>query len=233
MGKFQLIISELLRKTFAVAANQALQETNLAIKKDVLAAQYLRPFMPRYFPWTTGSLRPSCLITIVNDIILNQRSTIVECGAGLSTLLIARVLKEYGGVLLTLEEDRKWAQFVGQRLKLEELDNNVRVIQAPIIRQEPDEYPWYDRIIIEPIIESYHIDLLIVDGPGDSRRRFPAIPFFKNYMSEQYAIIVDDLSRGTAKFLPKWEGELGISFRNLGEFAWASTNPDFKVFLMP
>jgi len=60
--------------------------------------------------------------------------------------------------------------------------------------------------------------LLLVDGPPAHDKnimyaRYPAAPYFKPFMSEDYTIILDDINRkGEQEILQKWEKELAITF---------------------
>ena len=66
-------------------------------RKDMLAMAALAPLSRGFLPWSQASMRPSGLLAVVNDIVINRRTKIVECGSGISTFYIARLLKERGG----------------------------------------------------------------------------------------------------------------------------------------
>jgi hypothetical protein len=228
-------IQKFLMRLFAVSSDQLLKKNVREIQRELLAAHYITPFMPSYFPWTTGALRPSCLITIINDIIINRRSTIVECGAGISTLVLAKVACEYGAHLYSLEEDQKWAELVSQHLTKENLLDHVTMIYAPLQEQmtQATVGKWYDEKTVHDILGPTKVDLLIVDGPDVGLVRRAAIPFFLSYLSSEYTVVLDDIPRGGREFVNDWEQQLGIPFRILNDFALATTNPGIKTFLMP
>ena len=59
-------------------------------------------------------------------------------------------------------------------------------------------------------------DLLIVDGPPGStpQSRYPAIPYFRESLADDYAVILDDANRPEEQeILKRWQAELGIPFQ--------------------
>ena len=56
----------------------------------------LPPLAGGYAPWSTSSLAPRALVAVLNEIVLNDRQTIVECGAGTSSLFVGRLLRMLG-----------------------------------------------------------------------------------------------------------------------------------------
>src|SRR3954471_15653391 len=85
-------------------------------RKDMLAMQALAPLSCNYLPWSQASMRPSGLIAVLNDIVINNRTSIVECGGGVSTFYIARLLKRRGGHIFSIENDDAWAKLLQKSL---------------------------------------------------------------------------------------------------------------------
>jgi hypothetical protein len=190
--------------------------------KDALAMQYLMPLSQSYLPWTGYSIRPSGLVKIINEIIINQRTQILECGGGISTIYIARLLKDRGGRLYSIENDARWAGIIKNILEAEGLAEFVSIIVAPLAQSQfgLDGNYWYDEAIVKNAIADTKVDLLIVDGPtatteATSSARYPAVPFFRSYFASDYAVVLDDIIRsGEQEIVSKWEKELKITFRN-------------------
>lgn len=198
------------------------QQEIIANQNDIVANSYLAPLSTTYLPWTKSAMRPSGLVAVLNEITINQRKCIVECGGGISTFYIARLLREKGGHIYTIEHNQLWCQLLEQELAKENLSEYVSVIFAPLssnkieIRQENTE--WYDLSTLEAKLSSLKIDLLIVDGPPayeveKQLARYPAVPFLSTYLAEDYTIILDDINRpGEQEVLQTWEQQLGIVF---------------------
>ena len=172
---------------------------------DADAWQILSPLLVRggYLPWTTGSMRPAGLVEVCNEIIHCHRTRILECGSGVSTLLLARLLRERErGGLTSLEHDAHWATLIHDQLQREHLTQIARVIHAPL-HGDP---PWY-RLDEMPD----EIDLLIVDGPpafdpGHGARRAPALVRFDDTLVDGAAVILDDIDRpGEQQIIATWE----------------------------
>jgi predicted O-methyltransferase YrrM len=186
--------------------------TNPPPGPDADAWQILSPLLLRggYLPWTSGSMRPAGLVEVCNEIVHGDRTRILECGSGVSTVLLARLLRERGrGVLTSLEHDLHWATLIREQLEQEHLEQIARIVHAPL---EGDP-PWY-RLDEAPD----EIDLLIVDGPpafepGHSARRVPALPRFDNSLVHDAAVILDDLDRpGEQETVMTWEASTNWRF---------------------
>src|SRR5438093_6942309 len=83
-------------------------------RRDAMALEVLAPLSLSYLPWSQAAMRPSGLVAVLNDIVINGRVRIVECGSGISTFYIARLLRELrslrrAGRIHTIEHDEPWA----------------------------------------------------------------------------------------------------------------------------
>jgi hypothetical protein len=192
----------------------------IARNEDILALQYLAPLSQVYLPWSQSAMRPSAIVGVLNEIIVNNRLCVVECGGGISTNYIARMMKNRGGHLYTIEHDAIWAEHITEFLEAENLQKFVTVICAPLKECDIslDASYWYDEHIIAKVLSEDMIDLIVVDGPPAYQRdqelsRYPALPKFKKYLKEDFCIILDDIDRlGEKKILKMWEKDFGIIF---------------------
>ena len=151
-------------------------------------------------------MRPAALVTVCNEIVHGARTRIVECGSGMSTVVLARLLRERGeGGLVALEHDSRWAALVEEQLRSEGLSGIARVHYAPLGARPP----WYDLHDSDRL--PAEVDLLIVDGPpafdpGHGTRRAPALPWFENRLLDGATVILDDIDRdGEREVLSLWE----------------------------
>ena len=209
---------------------------------DILAMQRISPLLDQYQVWSASAMRPSAVAILLNDIIINNRNIVVECGAGVSTLLISKLLKNRGtGHLFSIEHDEDWANTVQDMLIQQGTETFVTVVHAPLNAwQESSGTHWYDNSSIKAEIEQNKIDLLIVDGPPaytqDLRlARQPAVPFFTKYFNTDYAVILDDIGRpGEQEVLKSWETDLGIDAERLtikyGNIGLLRTNKRYNLF---
>jgi predicted O-methyltransferase YrrM len=178
------------------------------LEADLHAWQILAPLLARdpYLPWTSGSMRPAALVAVCNEIVHGARTRIVECGSGMSTVVLARLLRERGaGGLVALEHDNHWAALVEEQLRTEDLSGIARVHYAPLGGQPP----WYDLHDSDRL--PAEVDLLIVDGtpafdPCHGTHRAPALPWFAERLVAGATVILDDIDRdGEREVLAHWE----------------------------
>lgn len=199
-------------------------------RRDAWAMQALAPLASPYLPWTYFAMRPGGVVAILNDIAVNRRTHIVECGGGVSTLYIARLLRERGGHLHTIEESADWADTLMEQVGREGLAEWVSIIHAPIgeIRLGDQVHPWYSPAALSSVTTGRKIDLLVVDGPVAERApqiRYPALPYLHRSLEEGATVIADDIDRlGEQRIVSRWEHELGLRFerRYLNGIAVAS-----------
>jgi predicted O-methyltransferase YrrM len=196
------------------------ERTHPWTEADLHAWHVLRPLLDRggYLPWTEGALAPAALATVCNEIALAGRRTIVELGSGISTVVIARLLRERGGRIDSLEHDRRWAALVRTHLQRERLEDLASVIETSL-RPHPlgrGGAPWYDEVALAGLPD--RIDLLLVDGPpaygeGMAESRYPALPLLAGRLSQGALVILDDAERpGERAILAAWEAELPFRF---------------------
>lgn len=200
--------------------------------EDLHCWHVLGPLLVRgdYLPWTTGSMRPAALVAVCNEIVHGTRTRIVECGSGVSTVVLARLLRErHSGGLVALEHDHDWAGLVQDQLRRESLDTIAHVLHAPL-HGEP---PWYK--LAEGDVPD-DIDLLIVDGPpacdpGHSTRREPALPRFAERLVADATVILDDITRpGERKVIASWEASTDWRFTPNEHAGIAIGRRDHKTF---
>lgn len=190
---------------------------------DILAMHVLAPLSTSYLPWTISAMRPSGLVAVLNEIMLNGRRSIVELGAGVSTWYIARLLRQVGGHLTAVEHDDRWADQVESRLAREGLTDVASVVRAPLAPVSAgwpgEEAGWYDRGKVDEALDGRRIDLLVVDGPpafraGRAHARYPALPVLAPLLAEDHAIVLDDIDRtGEQEIVDVWERDFGVTFR--------------------
>lgn len=163
--------------------------------------------------WT---LSDDALAVLLDGIATGAR-TIVECGSGRSTILIARRLAELGeGGVHSLEHDPNWANSTRSHLEQEGL-RRAHVIIAPL-EPHPLAGPagWYRLAAVADLPPA--IDLLLIDGPpagepGLQRSRHPALAELGGLLAPGATIVVDDAWRpGETDALDLWTRTYGLRF---------------------
>jgi predicted O-methyltransferase YrrM len=195
---------------------------------DIYALNVLQPLLQEgYLPLTISAMRPVCLATILNDIIINQRKQILEFGSGISTLLIGRLARKNNLTLslISIEHDAQWAQLLEAIILTEQLESFIEIVHAPL---QPCSFSigsnkWYDEKKVDNKTGNKLFDLVIIDGPPAYEKvkqeaRYPAGPYVYGKLTENAAVFLDDAEReGERSILKKWEEEYKISFNTIVE----------------
>ncbi|MCE9644890.1 MAG: class I SAM-dependent methyltransferase [Chloroflexi bacterium] len=224
------------RKWFDVASREALDAAIEEIRTDVFAAQVLASLSGKYVPWTMPALRPGAMATILNDIVINHRKTIVECGGGVSTIYISRLLKQIGsGHLYTIEHDVNWIGTLKEQVASEK--EFVTFIHAPMRPlQKIRTGEWYDETVVTEALRGVLIDMLVVDGPNetvdDLQIRYAALPILKSFFAEKYSLTLDDVNRKGEKFiLAEWKKQVNLNFHIVSNMAIGLQPNAYKSFI--
>ena len=209
---------------------------------DTYALNLLQPLLNGYplLPFTSRSLRPSALITILNDIVANGRTRIMEFGSGISTIMMARLIKrnQLNANVITVENNESWSNLLTELLKKEDLDQFVKIICAPLSECDLalESSKWYDRTNMTIEISNKTFDLLLVDGPsafesGQEKSRYPALPYLFDQLYANCSIYLNNASRkGEAFVLQCWEEKFSLKFQlKGGNLAYCSRGNAFLI----
>lgn len=154
--------------------------------------------------WSIG---PNAAMRLIDYIEDNEPTGIVECGSGLSTIIIAQCLKKIGnGHVISLEHDATHHYKTSRWLKELGLDRRASVVHSEL----SGIIPFYSSF---PSMGE--IDMLFVDGPPSSIHplsRYKAKALFKS-MSQNAFVFLDDTHRNSEKLTVQlWADEVpGIS----------------------
>lgn len=149
------------------------------------------PYTPK---WTA---EPDFLRIIVDHCLQAEPSSVLECGSGLSTLMLARCCQMNGrGHVVSLEEGEKYSMGTTKYIERYGLEQYASVIHAPLkkISIGGNEYLWYS----SQEIPDRSIDMLIVDGPSgylQKNSRYPALPVFYPILARSCRVFLDDAAR--------------------------------------
>ncbi len=190
--------------------------------EDVKALSLLPSLGVTYLPWSGAALHPSTVAMLLNEIVLNQRSAVIECGAGISTLMMAKVLADADGKLVSIDHNADWLGIVERLLQQVGIpDGVVQLIHAPMhaCSLGLNDEPWYDENTLRQHTQGRRFDMLVVDGPEAWHRkrcmaRYPALPFFRDQLAEDFSAFLDDVRRpGERAIMQLWadQHELAVA----------------------
>lgn len=211
-----------------------LQSIAIEIKKnerrteDLFSLGLLQPLTQGYpyLSFTRFALRPFCLNHIINDISINRRQSIIEFGAGISTIVIARLIKKnnLNARILSIEHVDEWAKLTNENLTKENLNDVASVITAPLKPCDLalDKNLWYDVEILDKDLKGQLFDMVIIDGPPawevlKEKSRYPAVPYIIDKLKEKCSIYLDDANRkGEQAIIECWMKQYEMEFRVAG-----------------
>ncbi len=172
---------------------------------------------------TTFSLTPYAIVFLLNELLINKRTSLIEFGSGLSTILLAQAIKgkKLDATLLSIENDAYWLDKIKAKVNKNGLSSIVQFVYAPVFPfpKLGANNKWYDIALLEKAISTdSKFDMVLVDGPPAylpqiELSRYNALPFVRKYLTDQYSVFLDDAGRrGEQTVLSLWEKELGIHF---------------------
>lgn len=138
---------------------------------------------------------------------------ILECGSGLSTLLVAPIAARRGVPYVALEHTPEWGRRVGETLARFGL-NDVVVDIAPL--QDYGDFEWYTAPsqAVAP-----RFDLVICDGPPAATRggRYGLVPVMEDRFAPGCRILIDDAVRESERTVAaRWAAHLGAEQHTFG-----------------
>jgi predicted O-methyltransferase YrrM len=168
--------------------------------RQLEALQNLNDVLPPadVLPPTRGWAASPDLLMVLVDLVITQRpSLVVECGSGASTLWIALAMRrfEIDGRIVSLEHDRDFGAKTRDFLARHKVLDLVEIRDAPLesFSIDGEDYSWYASQAWEDLTG---IDLLFVDGPPAAtghQARYPGLPLLSKSLSPNATIVLDDL----------------------------------------
>jgi hypothetical protein len=132
---------------------------------------------------------------------------VLECGSGLSTVLVGAVAQARGIRVYSLEHEYKWATRVQKCLRKYGI-HSVSMCVAPI--RSFGDFDWYSLPALQHIPPQ--ISLVICDGPPGGTRggRYGLIPVMMDKLRSDCVILLDDGARDQERSIAnRWGQMLG------------------------
>lgn len=201
--RMELIVKRLLRPLIPGPVKSRLR----AWKRDLIFRRAMRRFLAR--PPAPGPERRRILSDLIYgwgnenwsaqleyleaciDAALDTDAPILECGSGLTTLLIGAIAQRRGYELWTLEHSQGWGDRVRKHLTRCRI-SAVNLVVRPL--RSYSGFTWYD-----PPLDRLPDDfgLVICDGPPAMTPggRYGLLPVMRNRLATSCTILLDDAHR--------------------------------------
>ena len=193
--------------------------------RQLEALQNLNALLPAndVLPATRGwAASPDLLVVLVDLVISERPSLVVECGSGASTLWLALAMRRFGidGRIIALDHDPVFGGKTRDLLARHDVRDLAEVRDAPLesFSLEGETYSWYARRAWADVTG---IDLLFVDGPPATtghQARYPALPLLSGSLSPAATVVLDNL------VVPDMQKVLGL---------WLDAYPEFGSEILP
>lgn len=156
---------------------------------------------PRFpLPYLTGwAAFPELISCILTEVKRSKPNHIVEIGSGSSTIITSYLLQELNnGHISSLDHDEAYGEKTRKELILHGLKDVATVYYRPLISHSINgkQYSWYDTSNLN--LDKKSVGILVVDGPPEktqSHARYPALPLFYEYLTDDAVVILDDAGR--------------------------------------
>jgi|GEM_PF-3517553 len=152
-------------------------------------------FPLRYGWW---AISEDSLFDIVQFSLHREPQVILDIGTGTTTVVLAKYAQKMSAKnidikIVSVDADQKWLEDTRLFLQKNNLEKFVTLVHAPIVKTKYGQY--YDIDQISTNLDTLSVDLMIVDGPPwntEELARFPAMPAFKKYFSDDVVVFLDD-----------------------------------------
>lgn len=138
-----------------------------------------------------GNQGYSAMNGLVKEIIAQaseNQGPVLECGTGLSTVLLGIIGDIKGQPVVSLEDHAEWARFIRDRVTALGIQS-VEIVECPL--EQYENYYWYK---VPDTVRKYRYSLVISDGPADKSQlaRYGLMPQMQSSLSDKCTILFDD-----------------------------------------
>jgi len=174
--------------------------------RGATAAQAVDPAMLRRLRWAWANPNSASVeyLSVVGEAAAAADGPILECGSGLSTVVVGVVAARTGKPFITLEHSTWWSRHVRWSLKLSgvsAIDYRVRPLRLY------GDFDWYD-----PGSVPADIALVICDGPPATSRggRYGLMPLLDDHLAPGARVVLDDYDRSSeVSVVSRWSDDYG------------------------
>ena len=81
---------------------------------DIQASVILSAVDVGFMPQSSNAISPTLMLHVLNDLIIKQRKSIAEFGSGISTIYMAKIIKDkqLNARIYSIDEDEQWKSII-------------------------------------------------------------------------------------------------------------------------
>jgi len=176
-----------------------LAQTYRQIEALVMLAKCL-PLRHPLPPMRGLAVSPDLALLLYELVHEHHPALVVECGSGVSSLVIGYALKTVGaGHLISFEHDARQAERAVALVGRHGLERQVQIVHAGL--QEThfggERWQWYGPEVEETLVGK-RARLVFIDGPPGSLQplaRYPALRRLTPFLAHDAVVVLDDVAR--------------------------------------
>lgn len=154
------------------------------------------------------SITPELAVSLWK-LALESSGPVLECGSGISSILLGLALERSGREVFCLEHDSVWKGKVERTVRQFRL-KNVSVICSPLV--DYGEFTWFER---SPALLAREYSFIFCDGPPGTTKggRYGVLPIMLQALAYPCVILLDDASRPEEqKTLNRWSENYAMRY---------------------
>lgn len=146
---------------------------------------------------TDFSLHPESAHILFSLVREREYSTVVECGCGISTIMLALATEGRDATVISLEHDPEWLSLTKHALATLRLHDRVSLRHAPLCNVPFDDTPCYG--YPPAALTGVEPQLLFIDAPPQTIGRKGVLPAVAKYLKRGTTILLDDARRDSER----------------------------------
>jgi len=143
---------------------------------------------------TGASLKPDIACRLYELVRDTHCEKIVECGSGISTIIIALAIGDRSITFVSLEESEHWLEITKRALMAFDVLDRVQLVYSPLtpIEFNGKRIKAHD----DSAIANGNADVLLVDAPPAKVGRMGVLPRMTKHLRPGALVLLDDAVRG-------------------------------------
>ena len=169
------------------------------------------------YGWGNSYSASSEYLSTCIEYALTSKGPILECGSGITTIVVGLITKRLNNTIWALEDSQYWGERVQKYLNRYQIESVNLYINS---LRDYGDFTWYD-----PPLNSMPdgFTLVVCDGPPGTTKggRYGLLPIMKQRLKSGCVILLDDASREQEQSIVEcWTKEIKASYETRGSYPY-------------